>query len=164
MPADQPFLPGNYNAGQIIGVTRGSSRPTLYFDDGSRFTQRHGHQDNIGFHKPPAYGHLFFGNLPEQKARGIRYGGEEDVTKFIMGNKSGPWPPYKAPKMPKDGLRLLEVKRTIQGKGYKRHLSRQALQPISKDEQLVLFFYAIHRTTEKEEVGGQWQFKDGTPP
>lgn len=67
MAKTERHVPGNLTAAHIIGVTEGSSQPTVYFQDVdghiTRFTQRHKNPDNIGYH--PAKGqHLFFGNVP----------------------------------------------------------------------------------------------------
>lgn len=67
MPADSLTLPDKYTAFDVKGVTRGSTRATVYMNDGSRFTQIHLENDNIGYHRPCV--HLFFGNVPAAEVR-----------------------------------------------------------------------------------------------
>lgn len=64
MSVDRLDLPTRYTVVSVIGKTEGNGfRPSVYFNDGSHFTQSHKRADNIGYHAPPATGHAFFGNV-----------------------------------------------------------------------------------------------------
>ena len=73
MPADSPTLPTKYTVFNNRGVTRGSSRPTVYFTDGSRFTRIHRKEDKIGYHKPP-HKYLLFINIHESEMNSRKKG------------------------------------------------------------------------------------------
>ena len=58
-PADADILPTDYSPDRVIGISREGGRPTVFFDDYSRFVQVHHRQQVIGFHLPPLEQILF---------------------------------------------------------------------------------------------------------
>jgi hypothetical protein len=165
MPADQDNLPSDYGVNDIIGVTKGSDRPTVYFKDGGRFTQKHGKSNNIGFHKPPAEGYLFFGNVDRALAKKVRAGADQAVQEFLR-NHPGEDRPSAPAQAPSENACLLEIKKdSSRSRGYRRHVSRSALDPIGEQERQDVFRAVRYRSTFKEQDQGSrgevlWQFKD----
>jgi len=148
-------LPSQYSAKNVIGATWATNKPTVYFDDGARFTQQHRYKWNLGF-KPPTP-HYFFGNydakaidaiydVAEELARAGRveeakahYRKEVAKLEGIKGNiESGKTvrPTRPGPAEDPDEMVLIEVVETAEGVDV--HKSRGALEPVSQELAQVL--------------------------
>ena len=178
-------LPGNLTAVQVIGVTPadlvrlqtenlpdyheadaigrpaisfsglGKIRPTVYFANGSRFTQSHKNDDNIGYH-PPSGKHLFFGNV-DQEEFWRRRADLRTFHQYLDGfNPSREPRPTMPPPLgePFEGRMLLEIK---QGS---IHPSRSALVPVSYQQAVQLVRSIRARTGEKRKYTptNEWCF------
>lgn len=122
LPADRIRHPG------VAFTDFGKIRPTVYFANGSRFTQSHRDPENIGYH-PPSGKHLFFGNVDAYVYRHHR----RDIAEFrkyikALAGTSGQTVPTLPPPMDQafDNNKLLEIK-----EGWTIHPSRSALLPVS---------------------------------
>jgi hypothetical protein len=187
MPTNVYNLPGNLTAVHVIGVTpadlmklsgvnipefheadrtghpgrsftrHGKIRPTVYFANGSRFTQSHVKEDNIGYH-PPSGKHLFFGNVDKETYDRNR----QDIRQFraYLSDLAGPsgqpcstMPPPLGE--PFEGRKLLEIK-----EGGIIHPSRSALVPVSYQLAVELVRSLRLRTGVKQkfEPTGEWYF------
>lgn len=166
-------LPSFINHLDVIGVTKGSPRWTVYFKQGGRFTQMHRSRDNIGYHAPEP--HFFFGNVDEAPivAKQQELAGKHDdddamyaeYAEFLCSygadnirlNKTvKPTPPR--PNEPVVGKRLLEVKgKRSDPSG---HNSRSALAHVSIDEakQLLADIRSRSTTITQDAATGQFIF------
>ena len=63
-------LPTFLNALDVIGVTKGRARWTVYFRNGARFTQIYRDPANLGYHPPIP--HYFFENVDEEPIRELQ--------------------------------------------------------------------------------------------
>jgi hypothetical protein len=141
MAKTERHVPGNLTAAHIIGVTEGSSQPTVYFQDAdghiTRFTQRHKNPDNIGYH--PAKGdHVFFGNV--SAGMFVKAGANGQATARSWGSVARELQ-EKNWKAPASGGRkvLFEVVATDDG-GVSLHRSRAAFKEITDIAEKQRFF------------------------
>lgn len=187
MPTNIYILPSNLNAVHVIGMTpadhhklagttvtgfleadlighpdrsfthHGKIRPTVYFANGSRYTQSHVKQDNIGYH-PPNGKHLFFGNVDKD----IYDRKRQDRRAFIdwLNGLAGPsgqpcatMPPPLGDRF--EGRKLLEIK-----EGGMIHPSRSALVSVSYQMAVQLVRSIRARAGEKQKFAptGEWYF------
>lgn len=187
MSKTELYLPSNLNAVHVIGVTpadhhklagttiagyleadraghpdrsftdHGKIRPTVYFANGSRYTQSHKDPDNIGYH-PPSGKHLFFGNVDKY----IYDKKWEDKREFIawIDGLAGP-SGQPCSTMPPDlgdsfeGRKLLEIK-----EGRVIHPSRSALVSVSYQlaVQLVRSIRLRYGDKQKFAPTNEWYF------
>lgn len=171
MPTD---LPSHFTTLDVIGVTKGSPRWTVYFSNGSRFTQMYRTPDNLGYHAPEP--HFFFGNVDEgpivakQDELGTRFpdGGPAMYAAYsaflcsyaadnIRNNRQvKPTRPTRGESA--DGKRLLEVKGTAANPI--GHNSRAALEAVTIDEAAKLLAEIRGRTSEVTFEDGLYCFAD----
>lgn len=147
MPADSPALPDKYTAFDVKGVTRGSTRPTVYMKDGSRFTQIHLEENNIGYHRPCI--HLFFGNVPASEVattaqRGALVAAARNNALAFRGARAG------------EELRLFEIKADRAPTGgllnVRPHVSREAFEEdVSIAEKFKLLSEIRSRSANKQQ-------------
>lgn len=189
MPTSIYTLPANLNAVHVIGVTpadhhilagttidgfldadriahpdraftrHGKIRPTVYFVNGSRFTQSHVNHDNIGYH-PPSGKHLFFGNVDKETYDRKRQDPREFRAWLLgladpSGQPCSTMPP--PPGEPFEGRKLLEIK-----EGGMIHPSRSALVPVSYRLAVELVRSIRLRYGEKRKYAptGEWYFAE----
>lgn len=187
MSRTELLLPSNLNAVHVIGVTpadhhklagtritgyleadrighpdrsftsHGKIRPTVYFVNGSRYTQSHSDPDNIGYH-PPSGKHLFFGNVDKD----IYDRKWQDKREFIAwidglagpsGQPCSTMPPPLGDRF--EGRKLLEIK-----EGLRIHPSRSALVSVSYQLAVQLVTAIRDRTGDKQKFAptGEWYF------
>jgi len=187
MPTNIYVLPSNLNAVHVIGVTpadhhrlagtsisgfheadrlghpdraftnHGKIRPTVYFANGSRYTQSHVKNDNIGYH-PPSGKHLFFGNVDKETYDRKRQNRRE-FRAYINGliDPSGQSCSTMPPPLGEafEGRKLLEIK-----EGGLIHPSRSALVSVSYREAVELVRSIRLRSGDKQkfEPTGEWHF------
>ncbi|CTQ54314.1 hypothetical protein LP7551_02847 [Roseibium album] len=165
-PADHHRLSGSkipgYHEADLVGhpqqafTQRGKIRPTVYFANGSRFTQSHVNDDNIGYH-PPSGQHLFFGNVDRAEYRRARTDPrlfKQQLRSYVDGTVQPctPLPPRLGEAF--EGRMLLEIYKGI------IHPSRSALVAVSY-QQAVELVRSIHgRSAEKLQYQstGEWYF------
>ena len=184
MPID--VLPNHYTYRDVVGITTGRELPTVYFTDGSHFTQCHNRQGNIGHH--PAQIHLYFGNVPmasivnaRQQAivfmqqnniantRGNRY---SLTCQFLAGNLNvvtqnlvnPPAVPLIAPQNPVAGSRLFEV--TFRNGQVYHHISGGYIQSISDFRKMAMILEMRSKTAIKEldATTNNWRFRAAPTP
>lgn len=63
-------LPTFLTYSDVIGVTKGRARWTVYFANGARFTQIYSNPNNLGYHSPRP--HYFFANVDEDTILAIQ--------------------------------------------------------------------------------------------
>lgn len=141
-------LPTFLTALDVIGVTKGRPRWTVYFRNGARFTQLYANRTNIGYQAPIP--HYFFANVDEdpileiQGEIGAKYGfGEVGMQKYAKAlcetygveNSAQRKTVLRHPPRRNEsteGKRLVEIK---QGSGaLVGHSSSSALEPVTIDE------------------------------
>lgn len=153
MPADQIALPKEYTAANVIGVTKGSPRWTVYFDDFGRYTQMHPKEDNIGYHLPPMK-ELFAANITDAEKKFLKASVAKMKTtkeKFALINAfAEAWEGRDV----KEGMKLFELKlRSDDGKvKMQMHPSRSALVEVSKVEATQLVADIRRRGPKKESI------------
>ncbi|TYC52128.1 hypothetical protein FMN50_19135 [Rhodobacterales bacterium] len=171
-------LPPHYTPQRIIGVTKATPRWTVYFDDGSRYTQAHRDDNNLGFHPPmPTF---FFGNIPKRavemhsarlKASGLAYYEVDDeMLEFYKEYGRVNWQRnrtvrFQAPPTGIDARKyiLLEVKGA--GRNLGAHPSRSALEYVSLSDKYDLTSRIRSRYEDTIQVNtpglvGNWVFSD----
>lgn len=138
-------LPTFLTASDVIGVTKGRPRWTVYFRNGARFTQIYSDQNNLGYHAPKP--HYFFANVDEETILEIQdriaeeYGftelgmqkyAEALCETFGVENSTQRKTVKRQPPRPNEsteGKRLVEV---MQGSGtLMGHSSSSALEPVT---------------------------------
>lgn len=171
-------LPPHYTAQRVIGVTKATPRWTVYFNDGSRYTQAHQDENNLGFHPPmPTF---FFGNIPKRDvdayearftALGLaNYEIQDEMLKFyksygqvnLLRNRTVPFL-APVPGVNSQDYILLEVKGTGMNAG--AHPSRSALEHIDIATKFKLIQQIRSRYDYTIQVNtpgllGNWVFSD----
>ena len=141
-------LPTFLSASDVIGVTKGRPRWTVYFRNGARFTQMYANPNNLGYHPPMP--HYFFANVDEdtileiQERIGDEYGfteigmqkyAEALCETFGVENSAQKKTVLRQPPNRNEGTegkRLVEIK---QGSGVLMgHSSSSALEPVTLEE------------------------------
>ncbi|WP_269582739.1 hypothetical protein [Roseibium sp. Sym1] len=190
MSETEPYLPSNLSAIHVIGVTpadhhllsrqtipgfldadlvghpnhsftrHGKIRPTVYFANGSRFTQSHVKEHNIGYH-PPSGQHLFFGNVDQdefwrRRADLRTFRAYLDGFTDPSGRPSGTPPPRLGESF--EGRMLLEIKEGS------IHPSRSALVSVSYQQAVQLVRAIRARTGEKRKFSPTQEWYFGEAP
>ena len=156
MAATSPSLPDKYRADDVGGKTTGSSRPTVYFSDHSRFTQIHKHSDNIGWHAPP-HAMRFFGNVSEAEANRLRSREAQQAVRGRAGRNEALT--FPAGDDDPNG-RLFEVKEIDEGQ-FSTHLSRAKFVAVTdklEQTELVNEIRSRSTTKQKDPRTDEWYF------
>jgi len=153
-------LPSKYLPNDITGVTRGKSRPTVYFSDGTRYTQIHGKIGNIGHHTDiPEL--IFFGNVSLHNYNTYLNTREKRLAFLNLVNFDVLLQSFKDNPVVNGG-RLFEIKKYSETRTT-THISRSYFETISLVEKSKLILDIRNRTNIKESVteGGRtlYQFK-----